>query len=254
MQKFLRVLLLVFLATILISSGFLVANLLPQRNSLDDFKNQDNQTGKGNLNLTPSKNLLENPIDFVKLKEQNNEIIGWIQIEKTLVDYPILQSSPETDEDFYLNHEMDKRENKNGAIYIQKINYSDFSDRNTLIYGHNTVNGSMFGSLKKFRTKSFFEENDTIKIYTPGHILTYKIYSAFIFDDRHILATYDFTTDEGFREFIEMTLNPESKVNNVREGVEITTEDKLITLSTCTNDGKDRYLVVAVLQDDTQTK
>lgn len=252
MRKIFKVLMLICLSGVLISAGFLVANLLPQKTSLDDFKNQGSTSDVGNL--TPSKNLEENIIDFVKVKEQNNEAVGWIQIENTLVDYPILQSGPDTDEDFYLDHEFDKRENKNGSIYIQKMNYSDFSDRNTLIYGHNTVNGSMFGSLKKFKTKSFFEENDTIKIYTPGHILTYKIYSAFLFDDRHILASFDFSTDEGFLEFIDMTLNPPTKIQNVREGVEITTEDKLITLSTCTNDGKDRYLVVAVLENDVLTK
>lgn len=149
---------------------------------------------------------------------------------------------------------MYKKKKSSGSIYIQKMNFADFSDPNTLIYGHNMLNGSMFGTLKKFRNKQFFDENDTIKIYTSGQTLTYKIYSAFVYDNRHILASFDFSREDEYQKFIDITLNPDTAVQNVREGVEVTTKDKIITLSTCTNDDNERYLVVAVLVDSVDTK
>lgn len=253
MRKSVKSLVIIFLAIVLVSGGFLVANLMPEKNNYDEYKTQSSSSEKSILE-TPTEELADNPIDFLKLKEENNEVVGWIQIPNMVIDYPILQSGPETAEDFYLDKDMYKKKKSAGSIYIQKMNFADFSDPNTLIYGHNMLNGSMFGTLKKFRNKQFFDENDTIKIYTPGQILTYKIYSAFVYDSRHILASFDFRREDDYQKFIDITLNPDAIVQNVREGVEVTTKDKIITLSTCTNDDNERYLVVAVLVDSVNTK
>ena len=115
-------------------------------------------------------------------------------------------------------------------------------------------NRTMFGSLKDFRFKeNFFEENRKFYVYTPGHILTYEIYSAFVYDDRHILNSFDFSDDEQFADFISQTTNPKTMTKKVREGVSIDTDDKLVVLSTCTGIKTERYLVVGVLVDDQPT-
>jgi len=260
MKKSIKTLIVIFLAAFLIVAGFLVVNFVPIPNDkYDEFKvNSDLASSKPLVSSILSGEALEdNPIDFAKLKAHNDEAIGWINIPempKVEIDYPIMQSGMDTKEDFYLENNLDKKKSREGAIYIQKMNFSNFSDPNTVIYGHDMRNKSMFGQLEdEFTKKEFFDEHDTIYIYIPGHILKYKIYSAFRFDNRHILASFDFNKKEDFKEFIDLTLNPKSKVKNVREDVKVTTEDRLITLSTCTNNEKERYLVVAVLIDDTYT-
>ena len=197
--------------------------------------------------------LPENPINFAEQQAINEEICAWISVPGTNVNYPILQSNI-TEENYYLNHDVNKKSSAKGAIYIQRNNTWNFSDPNTVVYGHNMKNGSMFGSLKKFRKADFFDANRYIYVYTPGHILTYEIYSAFVYDDRHILNSFDFSSEEEYAEFLSATLSPKSMTRNVREGIEVDTNDRIITLSTCVGVKSQRYLVVGVLINDQQTK
>lgn len=254
MGKKQKTLIIILVAIFLVSSGFLVMNFIPKKNKYDEYKTSYTNSAQEGLGGFSEKNEYpDNPINFTKLKGQNEEVVGWIQIPNTVIDYPIMQSGFNTEEDFYLNRNLEKQKATEGSIYIQKMNYSNFTHKNTVVYGHDMRNGSMFGSLKKFRNAEYFEENDTIYIYVQGHILKYKIYSAFVHDDSHILYSFDFENTEEYQKFIDMTLNPKTKVKNVREGVKVTTDDRIITLSTCTNKDTERYLVVAVLEEDTYT-
>ena len=197
--------------------------------------------------------LPDNPIDFKKLKKKNSDIYAWIKIPGTSVDYAVLQSYAD-DDNFYLNHDEDKNWSAYGSIYTQRANSTDFSDRNTVIYGHNMLNGSMFASLHKFREKEFFDENKYIYIYTPNHILKYKIFAAYKYDDRHILNSFDFDDDKVWREYLDFVENPKSVIKNTRD-VELKLTDKIITLSTCIgNEDTARYLVQGVLIKDVETK
>ncbi len=220
--------------------------LWPEKEEFGEYKNP--------VSTPVVENLADNPIDFKSIQEENPEVCAWIKVDGTIIDYPILRSGIETQEDFYLNHDWLHEEKRTGAIYIQQVNSADFSDPNTLIYGHNMLNGTMFGTLKRFRGKTFFDENENIYVYTPGHILHYKILSAFIYDDRHIINSFNFHTEEGYSQFLEECLSPKSLVKNVRAGISADTEDKIITLSTCTSKDYQRYLVVGVLYADIPTK
>lgn len=190
-----------------------------------------------------------NPIDFAALRAENPDVCGWITVPNTKVDYPILQSSKEND-DFYLDHGIDGNYNINGSIYIQRLNNNQFLDRNTVIYGHNMLNGSMFRTLHQFRDPDFFAANEYFTIYIPHHILTYRIFSAYRYDDRHILNSFDFADTEVYREYLDYATNPTSMIRNVREGVTVTTDDRIVTLSTCTDNNAYRYLVQGVLIHD----
>ena len=198
--------------------------------------------------------LPDNPIDFAAKQAENPHIIAWIQIPGTVIDYPIMQSGNDVEENFYLDHGPDRKKNRNGSIYIQQINRKDFTHPNTVLYGHNMANGSMFAAIRQYRHEEFFNENQYIYIYTPGHILTYHVYSAFVYDNRHILNSFNFSDPEEYDAFLQQTLNPVSMSRNVREGIEVTTEDRIITLSTCTANSWERYLVEGVLIDDQPTK
>lgn len=199
------------------------------------------------------EDLPENPIDFEALWAINKDVKAWITLPGTTIDHPIMQSG-EQEEDFYLDHDLNQKYLFDGSVYIQKMNKADFTDPVTVIYGHDLANGKMFTPLRKFRKPDFFQQQDTIYVYTPGHVLTYRLYTAFVYDDRHILYSFNFNQDDEYQQFINETLAPKSMVRNVREGVTVTTEDKMIILSTCTNRASERYLVGGVLIDDRRTK
>ena len=109
------------------------------------------------------------------------------------------------------------------------------------------------GSGKQFCNKEFFDEHRTIFLYTPGHILEYEIISAFVYDDRHILNSFNFDVESERQEFFDECVNPTSFTKQVLEGATLDTDDKIITLSTCTSNDSERYLVIGKLVSDTRT-
>lgn len=243
-----RILLILSVAALTVSGVMLAFRLIPP---LD----RPSLVTSTPISDAPSEVLADNPIDFAALWEQNEEIVAWIRVPGTRIDYPVLQSGEGTPESFYLDHNVSREKHRAGAIYIQKMNAPSFRDPNTVVYGHNMGNGTMFADLHQFRSKqSFFDENDTIMVYTPGHIYTYRIYSAFMFDDRHVLNSYAFHTDEGYEQFLSVVRNPPTMRRQVREGLSLTTEDRIVTLSTCAGVDTERFLVVGVLVDETRTK
>lgn len=195
----------------------------------------------------------ENPIDFDKLQSYNKEIYAWIQIPDTKIDYPVAQHDGE--DDYYLKHNMYGEPEFAGCIYTEKANSKDFSDRNTILYGHNMRNGSMFQNLHLFEEKDFFDENQYVYIYTPRHILTYHIFAAYEYDDRHILNSFDFSKKKVYKEYLESIFDARSMNANIRQDEDVTSDDPIITLSTCVGGNTDaRYLVQAVLIKDEKTK
>ncbi len=198
--------------------------------------------------------LLENPINFAELKQKNEDVFSWIRIENTNIDYPILHPNGKSN-DYYLRRSIEKVYDRQGVIYIEDYNKTDWSDPVTVVYGHNIwTMGTMFYQLHNFEDSEFFENNRYIEIYAEGRALKYEIYSAFEYDDRHIMNSFDFSDEKSLKEFIEYTQNPLSLNKNVREA-DVTTDDKIIVLSTCIKDKESsRYLVVGVLREDEQTK
>ena len=180
--------------------------------------------------------------------EKNTDIYAWIYIPGTNVDYPVCQST--IDDNYYLDHNIYQQYQFSGTIYSQTVNMRDFDDRVTVLYGHNMLNGSMFASLHNFENKDFFDKHNTIFIYTRDKLLTYLVYSAYTYDDRHILNSFHVQYDDAFRSYLDSTLEPHSYDANVREGVTLDMDSKILTLSTCTGGASNtRYLVQGVLVD-----
>lgn len=185
-------------------------------------------------------------LDWEYLAEVNEDIYAWIYIPGTKVDYPILQHP--TDNAYYLEYNLDGSKGYPGCIYTENYNTKDFTDHNTLIYGHNMKNGTMFHALHSFKEDEFFEKNRYLFIYTPEELLVYDIFAAYTFTDAHILYYYDCFTEDGFSDYMNMVFRDYGKSGNFREGVEVTGEDHIVTLSTCIGNQPDkRYLVQAVL-------
>ncbi|MBR6902680.1 MAG: class B sortase [Clostridia bacterium] len=237
------------IAVLLIVAALIITAMhyLPHKEDFSEYKNKTESVAE----------LPQNPIDFDTLKAQNEDVCGWIKFDSTdiAVDYPIVRAGENKAEDYYLRRDIDGKYATAGMVYIQKVNSIDFSDPCTIIYGHNMRNLSMFGTLKYLRDKEIFDRNEFFYVYYPGHILKYAIKSAFVYDDRHVYYSFDFNTEDGFNAFAEEASNPQALVKNVRDSVIIKPDSKLAVLSTCTNGAEnERYLVVAVLVEDTKTK
>ena len=199
------------------------------------------------------------PINFINFLGVNENLtfdrVFYIKIDNTNIDYPILYPNDKSN-DYYLRKNIKGEYDSQGVIWIENYNDPDWSDPVTVVYGHNIwTKGTRFYQLKKFRDENFFEKNRFIQIYAEGRELKYEIYSAFEYDDRHIMLSYNFLDDKVYQEFIDYTLNPLSLSKNVRKNTVVTTNDKLIVLSTCIK-GKEnmRYLVVGVQREDVKTK
>lgn len=198
---------------------------------------------------------VENPIDFNSLQQANSDIYAYIKIDDTNVDYPIVQSP--TDDEFYLKHSADDKSwSASGAIYTELVNNKNFNDRVTVIYGHNGYGDNFFTPLHKFSNEEFFNSHPYFYIYTPERRLTYQVISAFKYDDRHIMNSFNFANDEEFKEFQQYLSDPASASRNVRTQLDTTLDEnsKIVVLSTCiTNQKSSRYLVCGVLVKDEKT-
>lgn len=189
------------------------------------------------------------PVDFASLTVQNPDIYAWITIPGTTIDYPIVQNA--LDDAFYLTHNVAGQESIEGSIYTEMVNNKDFTDPNTVIYGHRMNNGSMFADLHQYEDKGFFESNREIIIYTPEQKLTYRIFAAYTSGDEHILQAYDFSNQEAYTGYLEKIFEVRDMKASIDRAMQIDNKDKIITLSTCVK-GQDekRYLVQAVLEED----
>lgn len=197
--------------------------------------------------------LPENPIDFKALQDINEDLYAWIKVPGTVIDYPVAQSSND-DDNYYLHRDYMGNYDFAGTIYSQRHNTKYFVERMTVLYGHNMLDGSMFASLHDFSDPEFFKENDTIYIYIPGHILTYRIFAAYDYDDRHIMNSFKFYDDEVYEQYLKDCLNPHSANAIVREGVTLDLSSRILTLSTCHDyNASIRFLVQGVLVNDQRT-
>lgn len=171
-------------------------------------------------------------IDFDRLLEINNETKAWIRFNQNKVNYPVLQRKNNV---YYLYRAIDGSVNSAGSIFMDYRNNS-FDDRNVVLYGHNMVDGTMFGSLEDVFKDGFFDtlENQYIEIILPGNIhLTYQIFSYYMIEKEEYYITTSFNNDTNFDTFLQ-----DMKKRSLKEfDVSLTTSDKILTLSTCHGSG-----------------
>ena len=187
------------------------------------------------------------PVDFAYLLSRNEDIIGWIEVDGTAVDYPILYDATTTMT--YLNRNYLRTYSPYGSVFMLAENSADFSDFNTVIYGHNMLDGSMFASLHSFEDRNFFEQHRTIMVYTPDRVLTYEIFAAYRTDNLDQVANFPSDTPEERQAYIDRIYTHEVRANFDRSIV-VTPDDRIITLSTCIANPAYRYLVQGVLVSD----
>ena len=188
------------------------------------------------------------PVKFEELWQVNPDVYAWITVPGTEIDYPILQHA--SDNSYYLMHNIDGSYGYPGCIYTENLNSKDFTDNNTVIYGHNMKNGSMFAQLHKFEDPDFFNENREVLIYLPDEVLHYTIFAAHIYDDRHLLYSFDFSDPDVYEKYLESVFNVRDMNANIDKDITVTKDDQIITLVTCIgSQPNNRLLVQAVLTE-----
>ena len=183
------------------------------------------------------------PVDLNSLQQENSDVVGWIHIKDTPVDYPILWSN---NNNTYLRHTYKKDYNVFGSIFIAAENKPDLTDLNTIIYGHNTKDGSMFGTIEKYSKEEYVKEHPFIDIYMPTKAFRYKVVSAYTTESRSLAYELSFDTPKIWEEWY----------NNIVEKSDFTSDPtfyptnpiertgNIITLSTCTNRSPNERFVV----------
>lgn len=180
--------------------------------------------------------VMKSPVDFDSLTKMNSDIIGWLKVEALDISYPLTQGK---DNDHYLHNTFQNTPNIAGCIFLDYQNKKNFTDRNSLIYGHNMRNGTMFGTLKKFREEGVFEKSRYFWIYTPKKIYKYEIFSCQ--EVGYTSKTYqlEFKNDQDFMDYIREGF----KNSVIQSDASVSTEDKVVTLSTCTGNDTTRFIV-----------
>ena len=169
------------------------------------------------------------------LRLQNEDYRFWLTIEGTQIDNPVVQSD---NNEFYLENDFEKNKNIAGTLFMDYRNNS-LNDKNTIVYGHHMKDGSMFGELKKFRDKDFFNENNKIIINNDENISVYEVFSVYVTDNSTDYLKVSFN-DELYSEYLQEAINKSIHKSNI----DVNVDDKIITFSTCSYDFKDARLVV----------
>jgi sortase B len=182
-------------------------------------------------------------IDLAALQEENSDVLGWIFIPDTKVNYPVLQSS---DNEYYLDHTWQKTSSATGSIFLDYQSSGDMSDFNTLIYGHRMANGSMFRTLANYNTQSYWEEHPSVYVVDAAGCRRYDVFAAYEVSVVGISYEISFADDAAKQDFINQCLARSC----ITTGVQPTVDDRIITLSTCTGRGySTRWVVQAVYHE-----
>jgi Uncharacterized protein conserved in bacteria len=195
------------------------------------------------------------PIDFSVLNQINEDIYAWLYIPGTEINHPVLQSQ-KGDNDYYLTHTVDHQKDDNGCLFTEYF-YSDktFDIPVTVIYGHRRRSGDMFGQLEEmYAVPGSLEQYSEIIVYTPEKELHYQVIGESEFSNRHIPNYYwRFKDHQLIISFLEDVKRYHSMNKQFNEGISISTEDKLLVLSTClAHDDDQRFLVIAKLVGETK--
>lgn len=180
-------------------------------------------------------------VDFDALLETNEDVVGWIYIEGTKINYPIVQT---VNNSYYVERMVNGQRNAAGSIFMDYRNESNFTDRNSILYGHNMKNGSMFAGILDYRKPSFFEEHPEVIILTPERNFRYEVVAGYVCSPLENAWRLSFATDAEFANWLTEALNR----SVIGGSFEASGTDQILTLSTCTYEFQDaRFVLVCRL-------
>ncbi len=181
-------------------------------------------------------------VDFNELLNKNSDTVGWIKVNGTNINYPVVQT---IDNSYYLNHAYDKSLNDAGWIYMDYRNDAVNFNQNTIIYAHSRYNGTMFGSLKNILNSSWYtnKENHIIRLSTPTENTMWQVFSVYTIPKESYYITTSFNSNETYSKF----LNTIKSRSEVEFSGTVNTNDRVLTLSTCQDNFGNRIVMHAKL-------
>lgn len=232
---FLNLLTIIFIITLIISSVYIGKWLIDR----EENKKITDKVSKVIIENKKSEEEQEYNVDFEKLKKINNEIVGYLKVNNTKIEYAVVQGN---DNDYYLKRNLDKKDNIGGSIFMDYKNKVDGTDKNIVIYGHNVKDGSMFGTLKNILEEEWYnnKENYIIDFITEKEKQKYQVFSVYKIESEEYYIDTEFESNE-FEKFIK-TLKGRSIKNF---DIQVEKDDSILTLSTCDNNNKYRIVLHA---------
>lgn len=237
-NKLVAFILLIIFISLFIFSSIKVFTYLAENKENEEIIKEIN-TSINIENNTTNADKLNYIIDFESLIEKNSDTVVFLILPGTGIEYPVVQSD---NNEFYLSHNFKKNINSAGWIFADYRNTLDGTDKNIIIYGHNMRNGKMFSKLKNYLNPSWYDQEDHKKIYfiTPDGANIYEIFSVYEIEDEEYYLKTDFNSNE-FNNYIN-TIKLRSEIDF---NVNITSDDSIITLSTCGNTNDYRIVIHA---------
>lgn len=181
-------------------------------------------------------------VDFEALKKTNKDIIGWLYSEGTPINLPVMQSA---DNEYYLRRMFDGTGNSAGTLFADYRNAKDFSDSNTIIYGHNMKNKEMFGTLPDYKEQAYFDEHPVLWLLTPDGDYKVVLVAGYVTPTSSEVYSVD-QSEEGTLAAIRQAI----EYSTFKTEVEIAKGDRFLTLSTCSYEYEDaRYVLIGRLEE-----
>jgi len=232
---FLNILIVIFIMALITSIVYITKWLIDS----GDNKKIADKVSEAIIDNNKNEDESEYKVDFEKLKEINNQIVAYLKVNGTKIEYAVVQAK---DNNYYLRRNLDKKYNIGGSIFMDYKNKLDGTDKNIVIYGHNIKDASMFGTLKNILEEEWYnnEENYIIDLITEKEEQKYHVFSVYMIENEDYYIDTEFTENE-FERFI----------NNLKErsvkdfGIDVTTDDNILTLSTCADNNKYRVVLHA---------
>ena len=181
-------------------------------------------------------------VDFEALMEINSDVVGWIYIEGTNINYPVVQGP---DNSYYMNRLFDGSANSAGSIFMDYRNEPDMSCRNTVLYGHHMKNGTMFNQITKYKQQDFYDQHPTALLMSPGGNYKIEFIAGYVTDLNSDAWKIEFATDEEFSRWLADAMAQSTFISTI----EPEAQDRVVTLSTCSYEYADaRYVLVGILK------
>ena len=188
-------------------------------------------------------------VDIKELKKKNSDTIGWINVNNTNVNYPYVQTS---DNSYYLDHSFDKTYNEAGWVFMDYRNNSNLNNKNTILYAHSRLDKTMFGSLSKALKPNWYtnKDNHIIRISTETENSSWQIFSVYKIPEETYYVTTNFTSNEKYQEF----LNTIKERSIHKFDTNLTTNDKILTLSTCYSETERTVIHAKLIKKNSKTQ
>lgn len=245
MKKVIKIILLAICLCVFIFSAYNIYKYLSEENANKKLNNDLMEKAiietpnDNNDNAQENENILPISVDFSVLKQENEDIVGWLYLEDSPINYPVVQSN---DNDYYLRRLVNGEYNIAGSLFMDYRNASNLENNNTIIYGHNMKNNTMFGSLQEYKSQDYYDNHKVMYYFTSEKNYIIELFTGYTISVESDIYDLSVIDSSKLEEWISKS--------DFESNTKVTEEDKIITLSTCAYeyDGA-RYIVMGVLKE-----